>query len=72
MRWWPMGHKRLVVIDPARAFGAPIVAKGGVPTRVLYFSARAERSQKAAAAIYDVPLRAVRDAVAFEKRLMLQ
>jgi hypothetical protein len=35
-RWWPMGRKRLVVIDPERSFGQPIVSTEGVPTAVLY------------------------------------
>lgn len=35
-RWWPMGKKRLVVIDPKRSFGQPIVSTEGVPTAVLY------------------------------------
>jgi hypothetical protein len=36
VRWWPMGKKRLVVIDPERSFGQPIVSTEGVPTAVLY------------------------------------
>lgn len=35
-RWWPVGRKRLVVIDPERSFGQPIVSMEGVPTAVLY------------------------------------
>lgn len=34
-RWWPMGRKRLVVIDAERSFGQPIVSTEGVPTVVL-------------------------------------
>ena len=36
IRWWPMGKKRLVLIDPERSFGQPIVSIEGVPTAVLY------------------------------------
>jgi Phage integrase family len=32
-RWFPLGRSRgSIVIDPARAFGRPIVSSGGVPT----------------------------------------
>jgi hypothetical protein len=41
-RWWPMGKKRLVVIDPKRSFGQPIVCTEGVPTAVLYKAYLAE------------------------------
>ncbi len=37
-RWWPLGEKRLVVLDPKRSFGQPIVSNDGVPT---YFLAKA-------------------------------
>lgn len=69
-RWWPMSRKKTVVLDPSRAFGSPIVSRGGVQTRVLAASAQAEGSQKIAALVYDVPVRAVRDAVEYETRFL--
>jgi uncharacterized protein (DUF433 family) len=69
-RWFPMTKRKGIVIDPARAFGAPIVIHGGVPTRVLAASARAERSQRLTARLYDVPLRAVRIAVYYETKFL--
>lgn len=66
-RWWPMGERKRVVVDPERAFGAPIDCESGVPTQVLNRSFAAERSFKMVAAIYDVPLKAVRHAVEFER-----
>lgn len=68
-RWWPLGRERSVVIDPARGFGAPITAREGVPTSILAASVAAERSVEDAAAIYQVALPAVRDAVEFEAHL---
>jgi hypothetical protein len=68
-RWWPLTRRKLVLVDPERSFGAPIVSIGGVPTRVLAASAKAERSATRAAKLYDVPVRAVRDALEFERRL---
>jgi uncharacterized protein (DUF433 family) len=68
-RWWPMTRKKLVVIDPARAFGAPIVNIGGVPTAVLAQSVVANGTERMTAQIFDVPPRAVRHAVEYERSL---
>jgi hypothetical protein len=68
--WWPMTKRKLVLLDPKRAFGAPIVSTGAVPTRVLAASAKAEGSQTIAARLFEVPLRAVRDAVEFETKFL--
>ena len=69
-RWYPLGQRRrTVVIDPARAFGRPIASVGGVPTEVLAGAVEVEGSPEKVARLYEVPLAAVRDAVAFEARL---
>jgi len=68
-RWWPLGKKHTVVIDPERGFGAPIVAGSGVPTQVLADAVKAEGSIEFVAKWYEVSVREVRDAVLFEKRL---
>jgi hypothetical protein len=44
VRWWPLGEQRLVVLDPTRNFGRPIVARHGVPTEVLASAARVTSS----------------------------
>lgn len=64
--WVPVPRLR-VVVDPQRSFGAPIAMDGSVQTRVLAAAAKAERSQRQAAWMFQVPLSAVRDAVRFEK-----
>jgi uncharacterized protein (DUF433 family) len=69
-RWFPLGTSRkTVVVDPARAFGRPIVAKGGVPTQVLSEAVQVEGSLEKVARLYEIQLAAVRDAVAFEGQL---
>src|ERR1700730_9270374 len=69
-RWFPFGASRkTVVVDPARAFGRPIVAKGGVPTQVLSEAVQVEGSLEKVARLYEIQLAAVRDAVAFEGQL---
>lgn len=69
LRWWPDGTRSAVVVDPRRAFGQPIVADCGVLTLNLAAAYRANRSYKAVASWYEMPVRSVRDAVRFENRL---
>ncbi|MHC2021359.1 hypothetical protein [Methylobacterium sp. CM6247] len=68
-RWWPLGRSRSVVIDPARSFGQPIEAETSVPVEALATAAEAEGSPEAAARAWDVPVRAVKRAVAFRREM---
>jgi uncharacterized protein (DUF433 family) len=69
-RWFPLGMSRkTIVVDPARAFGRPIVVNGGVPTEVLSEAVEIEGSADRVAKLYEVPLAAVRDSIAFQQRL---
>lgn len=76
-RWFPLGkERRTIVIDPARAFGRPIVLDGGVPIEVLADAVEIEESaqpdsvkMQRVAKLYEVPVAAVRDAVSFHHRL---
>jgi uncharacterized protein (DUF433 family) len=67
IRWWPIGEKRRVVIDPQRAFGKPIGASSGVPVTVLATYA-ARHGVHEAASWYDVDPTEVRDAITFTRR----
>lgn len=68
--WWPMGLDGGVVMNPRIAFGAPIVDGTGIRTDVIYASFQSEpHSEKLVAAWYDVPVSAVRKAIAFEEWL---
>jgi uncharacterized protein (DUF433 family) len=64
-RWWVLGKSKSIVIDPARSFGRPIEAETSVPAEVLAAAVKAEGSVEAAARGWDVPVRAVKRAVAF-------
>jgi uncharacterized protein (DUF433 family) len=67
-QWWsPLGEDRRVMVHPRRSFGAPIVSPGGIRTRILYGSFRAEQSVEAVADWYSVEPIAVTDAVEFEE-----
>jgi uncharacterized protein (DUF433 family) len=69
-RWFPLGAScRSVVIDPARAFGRPILSAAGVPTEVIAEAVKVEGSEASAAKLYDVPIASVRDALSFERKL---
>lgn len=68
-RWWPLGKKRLIVLDPQRAFGQPIVDSEGVPTAILARAFHVEKSFQKVASWYAVDVKSVRAAVEFEKKL---
>jgi uncharacterized protein (DUF433 family) len=68
-RWWPMGRKRSVVVDPARNLGQPTVTQSGVPTRVLASSVKTNGSAEAVARWFEVATAEVRDALEFEQSL---
>ena len=69
LRWWPMGRDRSVVVDPARNLGQPTSARGGVPTRVLARSVKANKSPEEVARWYEVEPAEVHDAMEFETHL---
>jgi uncharacterized protein (DUF433 family) len=65
-RWWPLGRKRRVVLDPMRSFGQPIVSREGVPTSILAQAFEIEQSVEVVADWYEVDPVSVQDAIAFE------
>jgi len=69
VRWWPLGEKRNVVLDPDRSFGAPIASGSGVPTAVLARAYRTEDDLDVVARWYEVSKKEVKDAVQFESDL---
>lgn len=68
-QWWPMGKGKMIVLDPQRVFGQPIVAREGVPTAILAKAYRAEQSFARVARWYEVKERWVRNAVEYEASL---
>jgi uncharacterized protein (DUF433 family) len=70
--WYP--RRKLaphVLLNPVAAFGQPVLADSGVPTRALYDAFLAEDKDPAAVASwYDVSLSRVREAVRFERGLL--
>jgi len=72
-RWYPGGAQSLIVIDPARSFGAPLIDATATPTSTLYAAYLAEGADPKALTItsrvYRVPLKAVEAAIRFEQGL---
>jgi uncharacterized protein (DUF433 family) len=70
-RYWPLGKRGRVSLDPEREFGQPIDTETGVPTKVLFQAVKANKGQtiKQIADWFEVPDAAVRAAVKFEKSL---
>jgi uncharacterized protein (DUF433 family) len=65
-RWYPV---KTIALDPARAFGRPIIAESGVPTETLSEAVEIEGSPERVAKLYALPVAAVRDAVVFQQQL---
>ena len=63
--WWPAGRRTHVVVDPERAFGAPIDPVSSVPTSVLANVAQSI-GVKATSRAYEVSELSVRHAIEFE------
>ena len=65
--WRPLGPEGRVLLDPKRRFGKPIDPVSGIRTAMLSDAFVAEEDPVAVARIYEVDLRAVEDAVRFER-----
>jgi uncharacterized protein (DUF433 family) len=70
IRWFPLGKRKPIVLDPALQFGTPIVSEVGIPTDTIYASYLAEgRDKTMVARIFDISPKWVLDAVEFEEGL---
>lgn len=67
--WYPVARSKAIVLDPAIAFGKPIVTHGSVRTSILYDAFKAEEDKQYVAKLYEVPVSAVEAAVRFEEQL---
>lgn len=67
-RWWPQGRQLPIVLDPAIAFGAPVVLGTRVPTAIIARYAET-RATKVVAEAFELPSEQVKAAVEFESRL---
>jgi uncharacterized protein (DUF433 family) len=70
VRWRPSSGSNVVVLDPRRSFGQPLLDEYDVRTRVVASAFNAEKSEARVADWYDIPLQAVRVAVSYERHLL--
>ncbi len=68
-RWYPVARSKAIVLDPAIAFGKPIVTDGSIRTSILHDAFKAEKNKQFVAKLYEVPVSAVEAAIRFEDRL---
>jgi uncharacterized protein (DUF433 family) len=65
-RFWPRGRDGLVVVDPGRAFGQPVLDTSGVPVSVIAAAYAAnDNDAERVAADFEVPLPEVEAALRF-------
>jgi len=70
LRWFPNKKNKKVVLDPAIAFGKPILTDIGIRTDILYEAWLAEDEDKQRVARqFEVPAQAVDAAIRFEERI---
>jgi len=68
-KWYPVPKSKIIVLDPQRSFGAPVIEDYGVPTFTLAAAYKVEKSASSVALQYKVPRAAVIAASKFEDKL---
>ena len=66
-RFWPMGKEHKVVCDPHRKFGQPVLDGTSIQSEAIYRMYLAKEPISFIASIYEIPLKSVKDAIAFHK-----
>jgi len=69
-RWWPLGRKRCVVVDPNRSMGRPVCDESGIPVFALVASFNKAADQRKeitrVAKMFGSKPKCVKDAVEFQ------
>jgi uncharacterized protein (DUF433 family) len=69
-RWYPLGPRGLVVLDPLISFGKPIIVGKGVSTAVVYDNYLAEKKRvRKVSKWMNLDIKEVEAAIAFEEKL---
>lgn len=66
--WHPKEGENLIVVDPTRAFGEPIIEESGTPTRTVFKTFLVEQDFERVADYYDLTPLLVKKAIEFELR----
>lgn len=68
-RWWPLGKRAPVLVDPHISFGAPVTKTGHVPVSAISAAIAAGESRQKVAKWFEIPLRDVNAAAALERHM---
>lgn len=68
-KYWPLGKKRTVVVDPHRGFGRPTISETNITTESIAHMVSAGEPRQFVSEMYDIPEAAVRDAIEFEHEI---
>ena len=68
-RWWPLGKKNHIVIDPERCFGQPIIHDYAIPTESIFQGIINGETIKSISEWFNIPRRFVNLAIKYEKQL---
>ncbi|MEO0981487.1 MAG: DUF433 domain-containing protein [Pseudomonadota bacterium] len=67
--WFPKFPSKIIVLDPKRSFGRPIISRTGVPTEVIFAAYEADEDYSLVARDFDIRIQEVQSAVKFQQRL---
>jgi len=68
-KWWPLGKKGNIVLDPSRNMGQPILNKYNVKTELIYELYKTNHSISEISEWYELDEAAIETAISFEKDL---
>jgi uncharacterized protein (DUF433 family) len=69
-RWWPLGKKEDIVLDPARNMGQPILNSCNIRTELISELYKSNHSIKEISEWYEIDEKAIETAIDFEKGLV--
>lgn len=71
LRWWAAGRKKQIIVDPALAFGQPVIQGTSIPTSRIAEVAEVEGSVKRAAILFEISTKEAKQAIEYERRIAL-
>jgi uncharacterized protein (DUF433 family) len=69
-KWWPVGKKGNIVLDPARNMGQPILNKYNVKTELIYELYKTNHSISEISDWYELDKNAIKAAISYEEGLV--
>jgi uncharacterized protein (DUF433 family) len=68
LRFYPLGKKNKVVVDPAHQFGQPIITGTNIKAKIIYHLHRGGETIKGITKLYDISPKNVSDAIGFYQK----